>query len=114
MHACSTIFDSLQPCVLQPQGSSVHGIFQARILEWFAISLSMHLSYPGVKHISPALAGRVFTSEPPRQPLPSLYHCKSPWHREVSSVGLQVQAANCSSKDLPLIATYFRVETAQV
>jgi len=25
-----------------PPGSSVHGIFQARILEWVAISLSKH------------------------------------------------------------------------
>jgi len=29
--------------------SSVHGIFQARILEWVAISFSMDLPDPGIK-----------------------------------------------------------------
>ena len=32
---CPTLFDSLDR---SPLGSSVHGIFQARILEWVAIS----------------------------------------------------------------------------
>ena len=31
---------------LSPPGSSVHGISQARILEWFAISFSRGLSQP--------------------------------------------------------------------
>ena len=30
--------DSLQPCGLQPTSSSIHGIFQVRVLEWVAIS----------------------------------------------------------------------------
>ena len=34
---CSTLFD---PMEFIPPGSSVHGIFQTRILEWFAISFS--------------------------------------------------------------------------
>ena len=49
-------------------GSSVHGISQARILEWVAISFSRGSSYPGIKPASPAspaLAGRFFTTEPP-------------------------------------------------
>ena len=32
--------DSLQPHGLEPTGSSIHGIFQARVLEWVAISFS--------------------------------------------------------------------------
>ena len=60
----------------------------------------MGLSYPGVKLISPALTGRFFTSEPPRQPLPSLCHYKTLRQIEVSRAELQVQAANCISKDL--------------
>jgi len=32
-----------------PAGSSVHGIFQARILEWFAISFSRGSSDPGIE-----------------------------------------------------------------
>ena len=46
-------------------GSSVHGIFQARILEWAAISFSRRSLDPGIKLMSPALAGRFFTTEPP-------------------------------------------------
>ena len=32
-HVCSVMSDSLWPCGLSPPGSSVHGVFQARILE---------------------------------------------------------------------------------
>ena len=38
-----------------PLGSSVHGILQARILEWVAISFSMEFPDPGIKPRSPAL-----------------------------------------------------------
>ena len=34
------VSDSLRPMDCNPPGSSVHGIFQARILEWIAISYS--------------------------------------------------------------------------
>ena len=44
-------------------GPSVHGIFQARILEWVAISYSEDHPDPGIELTSPALAGRF--SEPP-------------------------------------------------
>jgi len=50
-----------------PPGSSVHGILQARILEWVAISSSRDLSDPGIEPgslSSPALAGRFFTTAP--------------------------------------------------
>ena len=33
------VSDSMRPHGLQPTGSSVHGIFQARVLEWGAIGL---------------------------------------------------------------------------
>ena len=36
-------------------GSSVHGLSQARILEWIAISLSRGFLHPGIKPKSPAL-----------------------------------------------------------
>ena len=45
-------------------GSSVRGIFQARILEWVAISYSRGSSQP----TSPALEGGFFTTEPPGKP----------------------------------------------
>ena len=50
-----------------PQGSSVHGILQARIPEWVAISFSRDLPKTEIKPTSPectALAGRFFTTEP--------------------------------------------------
>ena len=36
-------------------GSSVHGILQARILEWLAISYAKDLPDPGIKSESPAV-----------------------------------------------------------
>ena len=41
-------------------GSSVHGILQARILEWVAISFSRDLPDPGIDPGLP-IAGRRFT-----------------------------------------------------
>ena len=49
-------------------GSSVHGIFQASVLEWVAIPFSRGSSTQG-SNLSPALAGRFFTAEPPGKPL---------------------------------------------
>ena len=47
----------------------VRGIFQARILEWVAISFSRNLPDPGTELTSPALVGRFFfTTEPPGKP----------------------------------------------
>ena len=49
-------------------GSSVHGISQARILEWVAISFSRGSSQPTDQtHIS-CVAGRLFTTEPLGKP----------------------------------------------
>ena len=46
-------------------GSSVHGIFQARVLEWIAISFSRDLPDPGIEPGSPALRADALQSEPP-------------------------------------------------
>ena len=51
-----------------PRDSSVHGIFQARILEWVAISYFRDLPNPGIEPASPALGGRFLTTEPPGKP----------------------------------------------
>ena len=40
-----------------PPGSSVHGIFQARIPEWLPLPSPRNLQDPGIKPVSPALAG---------------------------------------------------------
>ena len=44
---CSVICNLRSPMDCSPPGSSAHGIFQARILEWVAISSSMGSSQPG-------------------------------------------------------------------
>ena len=49
-------------------GSSTHGISQASILEWVAISSSRSIPDPGTEPESPALARRFFTAEPPGKP----------------------------------------------
>ena len=51
-HSCTTLWDPMD-CSLP--GSSVHGIFQARILEWVAISFSRGSSNLGIEPRSPAL-----------------------------------------------------------
>ena len=43
----SVVSDSLQPH--RPPGSSVHGIYQARILEWVAISFSRGSFFPRIE-----------------------------------------------------------------
>ena len=44
-----------------PPGSSVHGILQARILEWVAIPFSRGLSPPRDRTQVSHIAGRLFT-----------------------------------------------------
>ena len=49
-------------------GSSVHGILQARILEWVAMSSSMGSSQPRDWAQVSCIAGRLFTTEPSGKP----------------------------------------------
>ena len=59
-----TLF-SRDPMDCSLPGSSVQGIFQARILEWVAISFSGDLPNPGIEPGSPTLEAGALTSEPP-------------------------------------------------
>ena len=58
--SCLTLCDSMD---CNPPGSSVHGIFQAKILEWVVISSSGGSSWPKMELKSPALPGGIFTAE---------------------------------------------------
>ena len=60
--SCPTLCDPMDCCQL---GNSVHGILQAKILEWVAISFPGDLPDPGIKPRSPALQADALTSEPP-------------------------------------------------
>ena len=50
-------------------GSPVHGVLQARMLEWVAIPFSGDLPNPGVEPGSPALQADSLPSEPPGKPI---------------------------------------------
>ena len=63
--SCPTLCD---PMDCHPPGSSVHGILQARILEWVAISSPGDLPSPEIEPRSSALAGEFFTTEPQGKP----------------------------------------------
>ena len=54
--------------LLSPLGSSVHGILQARILEWVALPFSRGLSNPGIELRSPAFQADSLPSEPTGKP----------------------------------------------
>ena len=81
--SCPTLSD---PMECSPPGSSVHGIFQARLLEWVASAFSGEYSrLKDQSHVSlsPALAGGFFTAVGrwyPSNSSPALY--------QVTSVGL--------------------------
>ena len=74
--SCLTLCD---PMNCNPPGSSVHGIFLARILEWVAIPFSRGSSQPRnqtwVSHVS-CIAGRFFTTEPQGMPI-SIFYLKN-------------------------------------
>ena len=53
------------PIDCNPSVSSVHGILQARILEWAAIPFSTDLPNSGIEPGSPGLQGDSLPSEPP-------------------------------------------------
>ena len=57
--SCLVVSDSATPWT--PPGSSVHGIFQARILEWVAIPFSRGSSQTRDQTWVSLIAGRVFT-----------------------------------------------------
>ena len=55
--SCPTLCDTVD---CSPPGSSVHGILQARILEWVAISFSRGSSWPRDRTQVSCIAGRLF------------------------------------------------------
>ena len=59
--SCLTLHN---PMDSSPLGSSVHGILQARILEWVAIPFSRGSSRPGIELRPPELQEDFLPSEP--------------------------------------------------
>ena len=69
-HSYLTLCD---PMDCGPPGSSVHGILQARILEWVAVSFSRGSPDPGMEPGSPALQADSLLTEPPGKPNVYIY-----------------------------------------
>ena len=65
--SCPTLCDLMDS---SPLGSSVHGVLQARILEWVAISFSRGSSQPREWTQVFRIAGRVFTIQATKEALP--------------------------------------------
>ena len=64
--SCLTLCD---PMDCSPPGSSVHGILQARILEWVAVPFSRRSSQPRDRtQVSHIAGGFLILSEPPGKP----------------------------------------------
>ena len=63
--SCPTL---CHPMDYSPPGSSVHGILQARILEWIAFPFLGDLPNPSIEPRSPALQADSFSSEPLGKP----------------------------------------------
>ena len=70
--------DSYDSIDYSPPVSSVHGLLQARILEWVAFYSPGDLPDLGIKPSSPPLAGGFFTTEPPGRPTNSYSEILSP------------------------------------
>jgi len=72
--SCPTLCD---PVDYSPPGSSVHGIFQGRILEQVACPTPGDLTDPGIEPVSvasPTLVGRFLTTVPSGKP----QKCRTP------------------------------------
>ena len=74
---CLTLGD---PMDCTPPGSSVHGILQARTLEWVAISSSRESSWPKDQTWVPALQADSLLSEPPGKPIHTHTHTHTHTH----------------------------------
>ena len=88
--SCSLWLHGLFATPWSPPGSAVHGILQARILEWVALPSSRRSSQPrNWTHITfgYCIAGEFFTAEPLRKPclICNMVEISIPWGRLWSS-----------------------------
>ena len=79
--SCLTLCD---PMDCSPPGFSVHGISQARILEWVAMPSSRASSQPRDQTQVSCPAGGVFATEPPGKP--TVYYYSATTRNEFESV----------------------------
>ena len=92
--SCLTLWDPMD-CSLP--GSSVLGIFQARVLEWVAISFSWGSSQPRDRTRVSCTAGRRFTIWATRRP-PKLLNRITTWERNSTLKYIPKRTGNLCSK----------------
>ena len=83
------------PMDYSPPGSSVHGVLQARILQWLPFPSPGGLPDPGIEPRSSALQADSLPPEPPGEP------SNVPGKRQFV-VGMQVPVCGNITKDLPV------------
>ena len=97
------------PMDCNPPGSSVHGISQARILEWVAISLSRGSSQPRDQTQVSYVAGRFFTiwaiweAHCGLTQLSYLWKTVASWSLEPFFVGIYFCAGHCALLLIPIV-----------
>ena len=97
----SHVQPSAEPVDCSLPGFSVHGISQARILEWITLSFSRDPSNPEINPVSPkspALAGGFFTAEPPGKP----HSCSVQFCLVPQSCLTLCDPMDCSTPGLPV------------
>ena len=82
-------------------GSSVHGILQARILDWVATLFSRGSSWPRGQTQVSCTAGRFFTTWDTIYDLPILFLKSLSWryHAALFTIGKTWKQSKCSSTD---------------
>ena len=96
--SCSVMFDFLRLMDYSPQGASVHGILQARIMEWFPFPSPRNLPDPGTEPESPVLQANLYHPSHQGSPatqnaLPSGQQCGHTRKQPCSSQNIQVRVA---------------------
>ena len=98
------------PMDCSPPGSSVHGIFQARILEWVAISFSRSRDLTQASHI----AGRYFTFWATREALRNNAWPMEEWFGELWQHYFLFSALNFKLDTLPYLTHFFSLSNFKV
>ena len=93
--SCSVVPDSLRPHRLySPPSSSVHGIPQARILEWVAMPFSRRSSLPRCQTRVSQIVGRFFTIWATRE---AFWRKLSLWGHRPDSAGSHCTYLDCGA-----------------
>ena len=99
VQSCLTLW---YPMDCSPSGSSVHGVLQAGILEWIAISSSRESSNQGLELRSPVLQADALLAEPPGMPNKVSSLVEDHYDRPLNSPG-----QNCGVGGLSLLQGIF-------